>query len=90
MISRYKKYGSISLDGRTYVNVKYPSIPINNYDFITIIVKSTDRLDLLAAQYFNNSKLWWLIAVINGLPGDSVVVEQGTILFIPKEYMRYV
>ena len=90
MISRYNKYGTISFDGRTYINVKYPSIPVNNYDFITIMTKSTDRLDLLASQYFNNSKLWWLIAVINGLPGDSVMVDEGTVLYIPKEYIRYV
>jgi hypothetical protein len=38
------------------------------------MTKGTDRLDLLAAKYFNNSKLWWLIAVINDLPGDSIVV----------------
>ena len=90
MISRYIKYGTISSDGRTYINVNYPHIPVNNYDFITIMTKSTDRLDLLAAEYFNNSKLWWLIAVINGLPGDSIVVDEGLVLYIPKEYIRYV
>lgn len=87
---RYTRYGKISDNGRYYVSVNYPQILINNFDFFTIIVNSTDRLDLLAKQYFNNSKLWWLIALINALPGDSVMVQAGTVLFIPRNHLKYV
>ena len=54
------------------------------------MTKDTDRLDLLAAKYFNNSKLWWLIALVNNLSGDSVAIETGTMLYIPRNHYRYV
>lgn len=89
-MSRYDKYGKVSTDGRYYTTVSYPVVQLNNYDFFIVIVKSTDRLDLLAKQYFNNSKLWWIIAWVNNLSGDSVMVQPGTELYIPKEYISYV
>jgi len=33
-----------------------------------------DRLDLLAKRYFKNSKYWWVIAMVNDIPGDSLIV----------------
>lgn len=89
-MSRYDRYSSISNDKLHYNITIYPTIDINEYQFFSIITKATDRLDLLAAKYFNNSKLWWLIAIINNLSGDSIVVEPGTTLYIPRNYYKYV
>lgn len=89
-MSRYDIYSSISEDRLHYNVTRYPSININQSQFFTIMTKGTDRLDLLAAKYFNNSKLWWLIALINDLPGDSIVVQSGRELYIPRNYYTYV
>lgn len=89
-MSRYNKYGKISQDGRHYSTVTYPVVEKNNYQYIVIMTNATDRLDLLAKKYFNNSKLWWLLALVNQLPGDSVMVQPGIQLYIPKDYFSYV
>lgn len=87
-MSRYNKYSSN--DGRSYSFTLYPEVKLNDVDFIKITFTSSDRLDLLAKKYFNNSKLWWIIAMVNQIPGDSLVVQVGTKLYIPKDYYLYV
>ena len=36
-------------------------------DDIYIITQETDRLDLLAQQFYGESKLWWIIAQANNI-----------------------
>ena len=47
---------------RYYKNIEYPEIPISEND-VYIISKITDRLDLLAKDYYNDVKLWWVIEI---------------------------
>ena len=49
---------------RYYKNIEYPEIPISEND-IYILSKSTDRLDLLAKDYYNDVRLWWVISKAN-------------------------
>ena len=49
---------------RYYKNIEYPEIPIAEND-VYIISKGTDRLDLLANDYYNDVKLWWVISKAN-------------------------
>ena len=67
-----------------YKNLEYPSIPVSADD-LYIISKSTDRLDLLANDYYNDPKLWWIISKAN--PGkisrDSFFIDPGLQIRIP-------
>ena len=47
-----------------YKNLEYPSIPVSADD-LYIISKSTDRLDLLANDYYGDSNAWWIIVKAN-------------------------
>ena len=40
------------------------------------------RLDTIAAQFFNNATLWWVIAAASGI-GWACQVPAGTVLRIP-------
>ena len=68
-----------------YKNIEYPEIPLSPNDSY-IISKSTDRLDLLANDYYNDSRLWWIISKAN--PGkikrDSFFIDPGLQIRIPS------
>lgn len=71
---------------RVYKNIEYPSIPMSPDD-IYIISKSTDRLDLLANDYYNDSGLWWIIsrANPNKVSRDSFFIRPGLQIRIPRD-----
>lgn len=51
------------------------------------IVKDNERIDQIAYKYYQNSKLWWVIADVNDSRANLInpfVLEPGTKLFIPK------
>ena len=87
-ISRYHKYSKNN--GKTYDFTLYPEIQINLTDFIQIYPNQNDRLDLIAKRYLGDSKLWWIIAMVNKLQGDSLMVPVQTKLYVPKEVYKYV
>ena len=60
-----------------------PEIVRNPTDTV-ITATSVDRLDLLAQRFYNDRTLWWIIALANNLPGDSLFIDPGTQLFIPR------
>ena len=63
------------------------SIPKNipkRDDDIYIITQETDRLDLLANEFYKDSYLWWIIAVANNINGVNIGLEAGLQLRIPK------
>ena len=74
--------GSLPTDPRYYKNVIYPEIPPAEDD-IYVIASSNDRLDLLAADYYNDITLWWIISSANNLPGNSLYLTNGTQVRIP-------
>jgi len=53
-------------------------------DDIYIITQETDRLDLLAHQFYGDSTLWWIIANANNLNGINIGLDAGMQLRIPK------
>ena len=69
---------------RYYQNVKYPAIPLSEFD-IYIETVFGDRLDVIADDYYNKTEDYWIIAAANGLIGDSLFVEPGTQLRIPTD-----
>jgi hypothetical protein len=64
-------------------SVIYPKIPLSDED-IYVITNSTDRLDLLANQYYGNTMYWWVIAVANNINDGTLYIEEGRQLRIPK------
>jgi len=60
----------------------YPEIP-KSIDDIYVITDAGDRLDLLAYRYYNDVRLWWLIAEANGVGKGTLAIEPGTQLRIP-------
>lgn len=51
------------------------------------IVKDSERIDQIAYKYYQNSKLWWVIADVNDIQDNLInpfQLEPGTKLFIPK------
>ena len=92
MASRYQFISKTKSDtglpettGKTiYQPTYYPNIEAKEDDTY-IIVKSTDRLDLIAQDFFGDSTLWWVIAMVNNLPGDSIYPPEGTYIRIPSD-----
>ena len=71
---------------RYYKNIEYPEIPVSEND-IYIISKSTDRLDLLAKDYYNDVRLWWMISKANPnkIQRDSLFLNPGVQIRIPSD-----
>lgn len=77
----------VPVDESTYEFVVYPELVYGvtydfNFSFYTIA--EGDRLDLLAADYYGDSELWWVIARANPeilYPEDLPV---GTVIRIPS------
>ena len=67
-----------------YKNIEYPVIPESPND-LYIISKSTDRLDLLANDYYGDHKLWWIISKANPnkVKRDSLFMDPGIQIRIP-------
>ena len=59
----------------------YNTIPFSNDDIRVISVEG-DRLDLLANEYYGDSRFWWYIAKANNL--KFMTLEPGTKLRIPS------
>ena len=65
MISRLKNIKPKNTDGKIfYKNLKYPDIPITSDD-LYVITTVGDRLDSIAQQFYNDVRLWWVIATAN-------------------------
>ena len=84
MARRYENIGTYTTgDGKViYLPTKYPSVTTASNDFY-IITQATDRLDLIATDFYGDSTLWWVIAMANDLPGDSLFTTPGFQLRIP-------
>jgi nucleoid-associated protein YgaU len=91
MPGRYQFVSTIKSDtglpettGKTiYQPTYYPNIETKEDDTY-IISKTTDRLDLIAYDFYGDSTLWWVIAMVNNLPGDSIFPPEGAYLRIPS------
>lgn len=75
-----------AIGAQYFLNNVYPDIPFSETDDYVITVLG-DRLDLLAFDFYGDSNLWWVIAIANALPGDSLVPEPGTQIRIPSNVL---
>jgi hypothetical protein len=70
-----------------YLPTRYPSVANSNDDYY-IIARAEDRLDLIATDFYGDPTLWWIIAMANELPGDSIFAPLGYQLRIPGNINR--
>jgi len=70
--------------GKILSALKYPSIPLSVND-IYVITLEGDRLDLMADQFYTDTRLWWIISQANPdvLRRDSYSVPSGLEIRIP-------
>ena len=70
---------------RVYKPIRYPTIPLSIND-LYVFTTSSDRLDLLAKQFYNDIRLWWIISIANRdvLKRDSYAVKPGIEIRIPQ------
>ena len=65
-----------------YSSTFYPTIPFRDTD-VYIYSKVSDRLDLLAYEFYANQTFWWVIARANNLGKGSFMIPPGLRLGIP-------
>jgi len=89
MPNRYDKIEILKTDnGKRYrKTVKYPEMLRTSRDTY-IISRQGDRLDNLAYKYYNDSRLWWILARANNLGKGDLEVPIGIQLRIPAEYIK--
>ena len=77
-----------TFDGKKVYRPKiYPNIPLRDDD-IYVATETGDRLDTLAYDFYDDSKLWWIIAAANNIHNAVFGFEDGTILRIPQNYIE--
>ena len=80
-----KRYDKFKVENSTiFRSTVYTSIPHSEND-IYIITRDSDRLDLLAGQYYEDVTLWWVIATANNLGKGTLVVPPGLQIRIPND-----
>ena len=69
---------------RYFKPLVYPNIPLSIDDFY-VTTTVGDRLDLLANQFYNDVRLWWVIAIANRdiIKRDSYSLKTGLEIRIP-------
>jgi hypothetical protein len=71
-------------NGKRVLKTSIPKTIPKKDDDIYVITQETDRLDLLANEYYGDSRLWWIIAQANNINGVNIGLDAGIQLRIPK------
>ena len=81
---KYTKTKKHSKGFNYFKPLKYPNIPLSIND-IYVITTVGDRLDSLAHQFYNDVRLWWIIASANKdiVRRDSFGLKAGLEIRIP-------
>lgn len=83
-VSRYKKVKGFKSRTNIYLDLPtYVDIPVHEDDsYFIVFGKYIDRIDLIAHKFYNDSKMWWVIAEANSLE-DPMDIPINTVLRIP-------
>lgn len=85
MATRYQYIQTTRYEGiPAYVQQLYPSVVLASNDYY-IETGYNDRLDLIANDFYGDSTLWWVVAMANDLPGDSLFAPVGFQLRVPAD-----
>ena len=85
-MSRYNSTSEIqdSNGKRRRASTILPALPTTSADTY-IITTSTERLDKLAQEFYDDVALWWIIAAANGFGKGTLIVPENTRLRIPSK-----
>jgi nucleoid-associated protein YgaU len=85
MIERYQETEERETENNEtfYETQLLPDIDRNPEDAV-ITVDNPDRLDRIAFRFYDDAKLWWVIAAANNLGRGDWIVPAGTRLRIPQ------
>jgi len=72
---------------RYFGSTKYPPIDFTIEDFYIISMQG-DRLDNLAAQFYGDPTLYWILQQANSLNRDSLYTPIGVQIRIPQNLAR--
>lgn len=91
MANRYEYIQQLKTDsGKRYrKTVKYPTMERDSRDKYIISIQD-DRLDNLAYKYYQDARLWWILARANGLGKGDLEIPIGTQLRIPYNPIKIV
>ena len=77
-------------EGKRYQkSVQYPLMERKLTD-IYIIGARHDRLDNLAFKYYEDARLWWIIARANNIGKGNLTVPIGAQLRLPQDYLQII
>lgn len=69
--------------GKTrYESIRYPRFDPQTTDYY-LIAKRMERMDLIAYDWYEDARLWWVIQRANNLPGGTLQIKPGTRVRIP-------
>ena len=88
MANRYEdiKLLRTELGKRFKKTIRYPKMEKSQNDTYIISIQG-DRLDNMAYKYYEDSRLWWIIARANYLGKGDLEIPIGTQLRIPYDYL---
>lgn len=90
-----KRYNTAAIIGGSsygvadYVRAIYLAIQQNNIEYDVYVMKSSDRLDNLAAIHYGAGDLWWIIAAASGI-GWALQVPPTTLIRIPTSLKQII
>lgn len=85
-LSRYRFFDILQDDDKVEFLESWRDIeiPTNEDDnFHEVLTRDENRIDLIAYQYYQNTSLWWVIAITNELK-NPFDLDIGTILRVPS------
>ena len=91
-ISRYKNDSRIrggrgKASARAIVRIRRARSK-GRINYRIVVLKEKQRLDKLAAEYFGDGRLWWVIALMSDI-GWGLQVPPGTRLKIPTDMTEF-
>lgn len=91
MANRYNDTRIIKREGKELTGSKVFTTPPASESDYYVISNTGDRFDLLAKEYYNDVKLWYVIAAANpNVRRDSLNITPGVQLRIPLPVQRVV
>lgn len=88
-MNRYEKIEILKTEsGKRYKKtIQYPIIDKKSDDIYIVGIQG-DRLDNIAYKYYDDSRLWWIIARANNIGNGSLSVPIGKQLRIPLDFLK--
>lgn len=94
-VRRYARAPVLAFGKKFGTSFAIPAIRTNvqngNIRFTDLVIQESERLDILAGQFYGEGKLWWIIAAASEI-GYGLQVPPGTLLRVPnlEDVAKYV